>query len=102
MSQINNLTGWGKARPDSWFNARDISVYLTQLELWVKQVTENLRGVRDTSAYNVADLPPASDYDPSTNGRASFVYVYDATGGAQMVFSDGTNWRAFTDRAIIA
>jgi hypothetical protein len=48
------------------------------------------------SSYAKASLPTASSY---TGGM---VYVTDDAGGAVPAFSDGTNWRRVTDRAIIA
>ena len=30
------------------------------------------------------------------------IYITDETGGAVLAFSDGTNWRRVTDRAIIS
>lgn len=47
-------------------------------------------------AYAKADLPFASSW---TYG---IVYVTDDVGGAIPAFSDGTNWRRVTDRAIIS
>ncbi len=46
--------------------------------------------------YTVAGLPPAS----GNTGRMA--YASNETGGAVPVFSDGTNWRRVTDRAIAA
>jgi hypothetical protein len=46
-------------------------------------------------SYTVAGVPSAS-----SAGR--LVYVSDESGGAVMAFSDGTNWRRVTDRAIIS
>jgi hypothetical protein len=37
----------------------------------------------------------------STNPAAQFVYCSDESGGAVPAFSDGTNWRRVTDRAIV-
>ena len=51
--------------------------------------------------WSAQDGSPATDYDPATIGRAAFVYVSDESGGAQMAFSDGTDWRRFTDRAVV-
>lgn len=101
MSNINNLTVLNKFRPTELRGETD-EQYFGQIELWIKQVTDLLRGVNDTQSFTVATLPPATDYDPSVNGFANFVYVSDETGGAQMAFSDGTNWRRFTDRAIVS
>jgi hypothetical protein len=45
--------------------------------------------------YTVSTLP-----SPANPGR--LIYVTNETGGAQPAFSDGTNWRRFTDRAIVS
>jgi hypothetical protein len=45
-------------------------------------------------SFTVATLPAAT--------AARFIYVSDETGGPIMAFSDGTNWRRVTDRAIIS
>jgi hypothetical protein len=35
----------------------------------------------------------------TTAGR--LIYVSDESGGAVVAFSDGTNWRRLTDRAVV-
>lgn len=52
-------------------------------------------GVLYVGSYTVATLPSATT-------AAGMIYVSDETGGAVMAFSDGTNWRRVTDRAIVA
>lgn len=52
-------------------------------------------GTNSTGIYTVATLPSAS---PA--GR--WAYVSDETGGAVMAFSDGTDWRRCTDRAVVS
>lgn len=47
-------------------------------------------------AYTVATLPSAATY------VRGIIYVSDETGGAVLAFSDGTNWRRVTDRAVVA
>lgn len=47
------------------------------------------------ASYTVATLP-----DASAPGR--MIYVSDETGGAVVAFSDGTNWRRVTDRAVVS
>lgn len=44
--------------------------------------------------YVVASVPPAT-----TVGQ--LIYVTNEAGGAVPAFSDGTNWRRVTDRAVI-
>jgi len=53
-------------------------------------------GLPRLPSHTVASAPSASD-----NPRA-MIYVSDETGGAVPAFSDGTNWRRVTDRAIIS
>ena len=47
--------------------------------------------------YTVATLPSV----PS-NDRPGLIYVSDETGGAVPAFSDSSNWRRVTDRAVVA
>lgn len=47
-------------------------------------------------SYTVAGVPAASSY------TGAMIYVSNETGGAIPAFSDGTNWRRVTDRAIIS
>lgn len=46
--------------------------------------------------YAKASLPPA------ITNTGGMVYVTDEAGGAVPAFSDGTNWRRVTDRAIVS
>ena len=39
---------------------------------------------------------------PSTNPAGGMLFVTDETGGSVPAFSDGTNWRRVTDRAIVS
>lgn len=55
----------------------------------------DLSGVVQFPSFTVAGMPTAS---PA--GRQ--IYVSNESGGAVMAFSDGTNWRRVTDRAIVS
>lgn len=48
--------------------------------------------------YVKSALPPAG----GTDAAGAIIYVWDDAGGAVLAFSDGTNWRRVTDRAVIA
>lgn len=48
------------------------------------------------AGYTVAALPPANA------GAGQIIYVSNEAGGAVLAFSDGTNWRRVTDRAIVS
>ena len=39
---------------------------------------------------------------PSAAVPGEIIFVNDETGGAVLAFSDGTNWRRVTDRAIVS
>jgi len=56
----------------------------------------DVQGVIELESYTVAGVPTASNF---TQGM---IYVSDETGGAVPAFSDGTNWRRCTDRAIVS
>lgn len=45
--------------------------------------------------YKVVDLPDASLWE------GGCVYVSDETGGAVLAYSDGSDWRRVTDRAVV-
>ena len=48
------------------------------------------------ASYTVATVPDASLW------TRSLIYVSDETGGAVVAFSDGTDWRRVTDRAVVS
>lgn len=48
-------------------------------------------------SFTVATVPSAS-----SSGAGTMIYVSNESGGAVPAFSDGTNWRRVTDRAIIS
>lgn len=48
-------------------------------------------------SYTVATVPSASG-----DGAGSHIFVTDETGGATGAYSDGTNWRRYSDRAIVS
>ena len=54
------------------------------------------RGPQRLKSYTVADLPSAAD-----NAEA-MVFVKNESGGAVPAFSDGSNWRRVTDRAVVS
>lgn len=59
------------------------------------QVT--ISGSLKVPSYTVATVPSAS-----THGAGAEIYVSDMAGGAEFAFSDGTNWRRFSDRTTIS
>lgn len=63
---------------------------------WFSEVWRTLAQAVRQPAYTVATVPDATKYTGGT------IYVSDETGGAVLAFSDGTNWRRVTDRAVIS
>jgi len=59
--------------------------------------TLDVNGPMRPKSYTVAALPSAI-----TNGAGAIIFVSDETGGAVLAFSDGTDWRRVTDRAVVA
>lgn len=55
------------------------------------------QGQVQLNSYTVATLPSASN-----PGAGSHIFVTDETGGATGAYSDGTNWRRYSDRAVVS
>jgi hypothetical protein len=94
--QVNNPTMWDKVRPVEWKTDQNIASYMRGIELWARQVYDNITGIKQQVSYPVALLPAASDYEAHT------IYVSNETGGATLAFSDGTNWRRVQDRVVVS
>lgn len=61
-----------------------------------KDATEGMTAPLRLMSYAIADVPDATLY------TGAMIYVSDETGGAIPCFSDGTDWRRVSDRAIAA
>lgn len=57
----------------------------------------HVEGAVRCGSFSAASLPSASDY-----GAGAMIHVPDASGGAIMAFSDGTDWRRTTDRSVVS
>lgn len=66
---------------------------MSDLTLWVQGL---FRGPQRLTSYTVLGVPDA------TVLLGSQIYVNNESGGAVPAFSDGTNWRRVTDRAIVS
>ncbi len=56
----------------------------------------DVNGPVRVKSYTVSGVPSAS------TAEGQIIYVSNETGGAVLAFSDGTNWRRVTDRAVIS
>ncbi len=61
-----------------------------------KAIEQLLHRLTAAAIHDVADTP-----DPAPN-KGKWIFVPDEAGGAVMAFSDGTDWRRCTDRAVIS
>lgn len=80
-------------------NPLSLPVIAPNLAGWdarVQEAFEKLAPMR-LASYTVAGVPSAA-----TAGAGAQIYVTNEAGGAVPAFSDGTNWRRVTDRAIIS
>ena len=78
--------------------------YFTQAGLPTAQGQQLLARVADTDSPVFTGAPVAPSY--SVSGlpdvvMGGFIYVADESGGANLAFSDGVNWRRVSDRAIV-
>ncbi len=74
-------------------------------QTWANELFERVgEGPLLVQGYDVANLPTAADWgnSGSVNPFSSLIFIRDETGGAVIAFSDGTNWRRVTDRAIVS
>lgn len=71
-------------------------VWLTVAEIFGLDVTTNATMIFQAPTYTVATLPAAATYPRGV------IYVSNEAGGAVLAFSDATNWRRVTDRAVVS
>lgn len=79
-------------------NVREIrrTAWQTICEAFNISVETDANLIFQAKTYTVSTLPSASSYP------RGIIYVSNETGGAVLAFSDGTNWRRFTDRAVVS
>lgn len=73
-------------------NFKGFKAVPTEPREWNNYFRENFSFLE---SYTVAGVPPAAP-------AAQIIYVSNESGGAVLAFSDGTNWRRVTDRAVIS
>ncbi len=71
---------------------------------WFQSIYNRIgRGPLGIQGYSKAGLPPATDWGATSGDSfSSLIFVNDEVGGAVLAFSDGTNWRRVTDRAVVS
>ncbi|MFK7940753.1 MAG: DUF2793 domain-containing protein [Roseovarius sp.] len=86
-----------KIKGDGSFKLRNQASAVDVFEVDNDPYTARFYGPVRLPSYTVAALPA-----PGLAGAGSQAFVSDETGGAVPAFSDGTNWRRYTDRAVVS
>jgi hypothetical protein len=94
---FTNNWSFGKNASGNFFLGRDDPGTYTVLTVDKTRLALELEKPPKLPSYTVAALPSAATY-----GAGSMIYVSDETGGAVVAFSDGTDWRRMTDRAVVS
>jgi len=71
------------------------TLWMKWFDLLVRQANDPVVNSLQLKSYTVSTLPSASV-------AGMMIYVSNETGGAVLAFSDGTNWRRCSDRAIVS
>lgn len=72
---------------------------------WFVSVFERTgSGPLAVQGYPKASLPSPGEWGSvaASDPFSSIIFVNDETGGSVLAFSDGTNWRRVTDRAVVS
>lgn len=84
---------------DSKKTARAMATILQSIRKFFIEVINAINAIYagvELPTYTVATVPTASAY------TRRMIYISDEAGGAVPAFSDGTNWRRVTDRAVVS
>lgn len=93
MTEITSKPDWGSKLTKEGVATDIFQSYLDELS---QMLNDSLLGDQVTlSSYVVAGLPAVTTFP-------GLIFVSDETGGAVPAFSDGTNWRRVTDRAVVS
>lgn len=92
--QKNNVTTIGQLNVAG--NAYVYGPYINSSDQWYVDIHAVHNLPLSLKSYAVATVPSAAIY------IRGLIYVSDEAGGAMPAFSDGTNWRRVTDRAVVS
>lgn len=88
-------------RSDAWVQlvpSEGWRFYVADLnDTYIFDSTEWIEVIPVAPTFTVAGVPDASD-----SQAGGMIFVSDETGGAVLAFSDGTDWRRVTDRAVVS
>lgn len=93
---MSNIT----SKPDHGTNlTTEEGIALPRFQLYLDDIEQKFN-VPDLPVFTVAQLTGTEV--PASSRPNGLVMVSDETGGIVPAFSDGTNWRRVTDRAVIS
>ena len=78
------------------FNEVRSVAWKTIVEAFNLSVATDANLLFQPKSYTVATVPAAATYP------RAIIYVSNETGGAVLAFSDGSDWRRVTDRAVVS
>lgn len=78
------------------FNEARSVAWRTIVEAFNLSVATDANLIYQPKTYTVATVPAAATYP------RGIVFISDEVGGSVLAYSDATNWRRVTDRAIIS
>lgn len=82
--------------PGDNFQQQRQNAWMTIVEAFNLSVDTDANLLFQLKSYTVATLPSAATYP------RGIIYVSNQSSGAEPAFSDGTNWRIFSTRAIVS
>jgi hypothetical protein len=97
--KINSKPAYGEKITPEGNASTNFQLYLDDLEERLN--TFLLGDAVKIPSYAKASLPSAAN-NFETGESSSLIYVTDDVGGAVVAFTDGTDWRRVTDRAVIS
>lgn len=96
MSKITSKPNWGTPIVKTMRLNEPFQTFFDTLVQRMNDFLLKPTGVRVPS-YTVANLPAV----PAAS-QPSIIYVSNESGGPVLAFSDGTDWRRVTDRAVVS
>lgn len=68
---------------------------------WARQMVDQINAELNQPNRSVAPTVSVSNL-PKATPAGQTIFLSDETGGATLAFSDGTNWRRYSDRAVVS
>ncbi len=94
MAQLQNVPEHGERLIEGGIASSSMQLFLDELVLLMNG--QLVGPALQLTSYEVADVPDAASW------TGAMIYVSNESGGSIPAFSDGTDWRRVSDRAVIS